>query len=72
MGFTKPLLEQFTHYLADVVRGDLGTSWQTTRPVTEDLFQRFRAMLEQPARRQNAAGDGYNGDNGCERDRLSS
>jgi len=46
MGFTKPLLEQLTHYLADVARGDLGTSWQTTRPVTEDLFQRFPATLE--------------------------
>ena len=30
----------------DVVHGDLGTSWQTTRPVTEDLFQRFPATLE--------------------------
>ena len=28
--------------------------------------------LQQPARRQNAGGDGYNGDNSCERDRLSS
>ena len=46
MGFTKPLLVQLTHYLADVARGDLGTSWQTTRPVTEDLFQRFPATLE--------------------------
>jgi hypothetical protein len=33
---------------------------------------RVGLMLEQPARRQNAAGDGYNGDNDCERDRLSS
>src|SRR5262249_55028993 len=46
MGFSKPLLQQFTHYVADVARGDLGTSWQTTRPVTEDLFQRFPATLE--------------------------
>jgi peptide/nickel transport system permease protein len=46
MGFTKPLLSQFLRYLHDVVRGDLGTSWQTTQPVTEDLFQRFPATLE--------------------------
>jgi ABC-type dipeptide/oligopeptide/nickel transport system permease component len=46
MGFTKPLFTQFVRYLHDVVRGDLGTSWQTTQPVTEDLFQRFPATLE--------------------------
>ena len=46
MGFTKPLLSQLVHYLHDVVRGDLGTSWQTTQPVTQDLFQRFPATLE--------------------------
>jgi peptide/nickel transport system permease protein len=46
MGFTKPLFTQFLRYLHDVVRGDLGTSWQTTQPVTEDLFQRFPATLE--------------------------
>ena len=46
MGFTKPLWSQLLHYLHDVVRGDLGTSWQTTQPVTQDLFQRFPATLE--------------------------
>ena len=46
MGFNKPLWQQFTYYLGDVVHGDLGSSWQTTRPVTEDLFQRFPATLE--------------------------
>jgi len=46
MGLTKPLLQQFTRYVTDVAHGDLGTSWQTTRPVTEDLFQRFPATLE--------------------------
>ena len=29
-----------------LVHGDLGTSWQTTRPVLEDLTQRFPATLE--------------------------
>jgi peptide/nickel transport system permease protein len=46
MGFTQPLFVQFRHYLKDVMHGDLGTSWQTTQPVTEDLFQRFPATLE--------------------------
>jgi peptide/nickel transport system permease protein len=46
MGFTQPLISQFLRYLHDVLRGDLGTSWQTTQPVTEDLFQRFPATLE--------------------------
>lgn len=46
MGFTQPLFTQLLRYLHDVVRGDLGTSWQTTQPVTEDLFQRFPATLE--------------------------
>jgi peptide/nickel transport system permease protein len=46
MGFNKPLWQQFTYYIGDVVHGDLGSSWQTTRPVTEDLFQRFPATLE--------------------------
>jgi peptide/nickel transport system permease protein len=46
MGFNKPLWEQFTYYVGNVIHGDLGSSWQTTRPVTEDLFQRFPATLE--------------------------
>jgi ABC-type dipeptide/oligopeptide/nickel transport system permease component len=46
LGLSKPLVVQFGRYMHDVVRGDLGTSWQTTRPVTEDLFQRFPATLE--------------------------
>jgi peptide/nickel transport system permease protein len=46
MGLTKPLWQQFGYYIRDVVHGDLGTSWQTTRPVTEDLFQRFPPTLE--------------------------
>jgi ABC-type dipeptide/oligopeptide/nickel transport system permease component len=46
MGLNRPLIEQFWHYLGNVAHGDLGSSWQTTRPVTEDLFQRFPATLE--------------------------
>jgi peptide/nickel transport system permease protein len=46
MGFSKPLWQQFAYYIGDVLHGNLGTSWQTTRPVTEDLLQRFPATLE--------------------------
>ena len=46
MGLSKPLWQQFAYYMGDVLHGNLGTSWQTTRPVTEDLLQRFPATLE--------------------------
>jgi ABC-type dipeptide/oligopeptide/nickel transport system permease component len=46
LGVTKPFWEQFAHYVGNVAQGELGSSWQTTRPVTEDLFQRFPATLE--------------------------
>jgi peptide/nickel transport system permease protein len=46
MGLSKPLWQQFFYYIRDILHGDFGTSWQTTRPVTEDLFQRFPATLE--------------------------
>jgi ABC-type dipeptide/oligopeptide/nickel transport system permease component len=37
---------QFWQFLVDLMHGDLGTSWQTTRPVLDDLLQRFPATLE--------------------------
>jgi ABC-type dipeptide/oligopeptide/nickel transport system permease component len=40
-----PLHRQFTHYLSGVVRGDLGTSYITQRPILTDLLQRFPATL---------------------------
>jgi peptide/nickel transport system permease protein len=46
LGVTKPLFVQFLRYLRDVAHGDLGSSWQTTQPVTQDLFERFPATLE--------------------------
>ncbi|MBT3216763.1 MAG: ABC transporter permease [Candidatus Marinimicrobia bacterium] len=36
-----PLWKQFTMYLSNVVRGDLGTSFITGRSVTSDLLQKF-------------------------------
>lgn len=46
LGLDKPLPVQFLIYLEKLAQGDLGTSWQTTRPVMEDLLQRFPATLE--------------------------
>ncbi len=46
MGLQGTVLDQFWIYLKNLVQGDLGTSWQTTRPVLEDLFMRFPATLE--------------------------
>jgi len=46
MGLDQPLYTQFIIYVAHLLHGDLGMSWQTTRPVLEDLLQRFPATLE--------------------------
>lgn len=46
LGLDRTLVEQFLIYLGNVLEGDLGTSWQTTLPVTTDLAQRFPATLE--------------------------
>ncbi len=46
MGLDQPIVLQFIIYLKNLLHGDFGTSWQTTRPVFEDLMQRFPATLE--------------------------
>ena len=46
LGLDKSLLVQFGYYIGNVIRGDLGRSWQTTRPVLEDLLTRFPATIE--------------------------
>src|ERR1700748_2810191 len=46
LGLDQPLYIQFFIYVKNLLHGDLGTSWQTTRPVLEDLVQRFPATLE--------------------------
>lgn len=45
-GFDKPLHVQLGLYLAQLSRGDLGTSLYTGRPVIDDLLERFPATLE--------------------------
>ena len=46
MGLDQPFYTQFFIYVRNLLHGDLGTSWQTTRPVLEDLAMRFPATLE--------------------------
>lgn len=41
-----PLHVQFAHYLGGVVRGDLGRSYITNRPIMTDLLERFPATLK--------------------------
>jgi peptide/nickel transport system permease protein len=46
MGLDRPVVVQYWRYLSGVVRGDLGESATTGRPVTQDLLQRVPATLE--------------------------
>lgn len=46
LGLDKSLIVQFGYYLNNLAHGDMGRSWQTTKPVVEDLLIRFPATLE--------------------------
>ncbi len=46
MGLDKPVIVQYGIFLADALRGDLGQSIVTGRPVTTELLARFPATLE--------------------------
>lgn len=46
LGLDDPLLTQFWHYLSGAATGDLGTSFRTRRPVTEDLATFLPATAE--------------------------
>ena len=41
-----PLPVQFGHYLAGVVKGDLGKSYITNRPIRKDILERFPKTLQ--------------------------
>ena len=41
-----PLPVQFAHYAGGVVRGDLGTSYITGRPIARDILERFPKTLQ--------------------------
>ncbi len=46
MGLHLPLWHQFFIYISNVLRGDLGTSVLTAKPVLQDIFRVFPATLE--------------------------
>ena len=46
MGLDQPLIVQFGTYVGSVLRGDLGMSITTGRPVAEDLIRVFPATFE--------------------------
>ena len=46
LGLDKPLLVQYTTFVAHAVTGDFGNSYSTRRPVTTELFHRLPATLE--------------------------
>jgi len=46
MGLNKPLWEQYLVYIRNLLRGDLGQSFRTHRPVLSDLLTYFPATIE--------------------------
>src|SRR2546428_8843179 len=46
LGYDRPLPFQFVTYVGQLVRGDLGRSLYTTRPIADDLAARVPATLE--------------------------
>ena len=50
LGFDRPLPVQFVDYVNRLVRGDLGTSLYTTRPIADDLASRWRHHRADPGR----------------------
>ncbi|SDG88121.1 ABC transporter permease [Pseudonocardia oroxyli] len=45
LGLDDPLLVRFGSWAADAARGDLGTSWRTGRPVSDEFAARLPATL---------------------------
>ena len=45
-GLLDPWYTQFVNYLGDLLQGDMGVSYQTNQPVTQDLRDRFPASFE--------------------------
>ncbi len=46
LGLDDPLPVQYVHYVGNVLRGDLGTSITTRKPVTEEIINRYPATLK--------------------------
>ncbi|SCC81149.1 ABC transporter permease [Saliniramus fredricksonii] len=45
-GLDRPLPEQYVVYISNLAQGELGTSFRTRRPVSDDIFARLPATLE--------------------------
>lgn len=41
LGVDKPLVQQYTEYVGNIFKGDLGTSLRSNKPVVEEIFLRF-------------------------------
>src|SRR5579864_5064847 len=46
LGLDAPLPVQYARYVANVLHGDLGTSIRSSRPVIDEIGDRFPATLE--------------------------
>jgi len=46
LGLDQPLLTQYGHYLAQILKGDLGQSFKFDAPVRRIIFERYPATLE--------------------------
>ncbi|MCC6312556.1 MAG: ABC transporter permease [Thermomicrobiales bacterium] len=46
MGLDRPLLVQYADFLAGAVRGNLGLSYRSNTPVTQEVLSRFPATIE--------------------------
>ena len=46
LGLDKPLLEQFTTYLGNLLRGNLGVSYTTKRAIADELAEKIPATFE--------------------------
>jgi peptide/nickel transport system permease protein len=46
LGLDKPLINQFFDYMSGLLKGDLGRSLKTNRPVVKDIAEFFPATLE--------------------------
>lgn len=46
LGLDKPLLVRYADWLGDALRGDLGESFSTGRPVAEEIISKFPATLQ--------------------------
>jgi ABC-type dipeptide/oligopeptide/nickel transport system permease component len=46
LGLDKPAAERYLHSVSDALRGDLGTSYTSGRPVADELVERFPATFQ--------------------------